>query len=106
MKTSQGESKTEKEAEEVIDLVWKSMLSIANSKPPIVTEFEEVEAVVKKLDPKKAKDTESWKNNIIKAGGDEMIRSLTKITNQVDKQKIIPNEWENMEIKSIHKTDL
>ena len=106
LKTSQGESKTEKEAEEVIDLVWKSMLSIANSKPPIVTEFEEVEAVVKKLDPKKAKDTESWKNNIIKAGGDEMIRSLTKITNQVDKQKIIPNEWENMEIKSIHKTGM
>ena len=106
LKTSQGESKTEKEAEEVVDLVWKSMVSIANSKPPIVTEFEEVEAVVKKLDPKKAKDTETWKNNIIKAGGDEMIRSLTKITNQVDKQKVIPNEWENMEIKSIHKTGM
>ena len=103
LKTSHGESKTEKEAEEVVDLVWKSMVTIANSKPPIVTEIEEVEAVVKKLDPKKAKDTETWKNNIIKAGGDEMVRSLTKITNQVDKQKVIPNEWENMEIKSIHK---
>ena len=36
LKTSQGESKTENEAEEVIDLVWKSMVSLAKSKPPIV----------------------------------------------------------------------
>ena len=103
LKTSQGESKIEKEAEEVIDQVWKSMVSLANNKPPIVTKFEEVKEVVKNLDLKKAKDTESWKNNIIIAGGDEMIRSLTSITNQVDKQKIIPKEWENMEIKAIHK---
>ena len=44
------------------------MVSFANDKPPIVTEFEEVK-----------EDTESWKNNIIVAGGNEIIGSLTSI---------------------------
>jgi hypothetical protein len=32
-----------------------------------------------------------------------MLRSLTKIINQVDKQGIIPNDWQKMQIRSIHK---
>ena len=32
-----------------------------------------------------------------------MITSLTKITNMVDSQRVIPNEWQKMEIKTTHK---
>merc|ERR1712072_1229971 len=45
-----------------------------------------------------------WKNNVIKEGGEEMIKSLVKISNMVDKQKTIPLEWEKMGIKTVHKT--
>ena len=40
---------------------------------------------------------------MIKAGGNEMIKSVTNIVNEVDSQMLIPFEWQQMEIKSIHK---
>ena len=101
--TNNGSSRIEKEAEEINNLVWKSMLSIAKSKPPIETTEEEVKDVVKNLNPRKAKDADSWKNSLIKAGGEEMIKSLTKIANQVDGQMMIPHDWMKMEIMAIHK---
>ena len=58
--TSKGKSHVENEAEEVVDHVWKSMVALATSKPPIETDAEEVKEIVKKLDPKKAKDAASW----------------------------------------------
>ena len=84
-------------------LVWRSMQAIANNQPPRKTTVEQVEEVVKKLDPKKARDVTSWKNNIILEGGSEMMNSLHKIVNNVDQQKNVPEEWQEMEIKSIHK---
>ena len=32
-----------------------------------------------------------------------MIRSIVKICNLIDEQKIIPNEWEKMTIQTLHK---
>ena len=79
------------------------MQAIANNQPPIKTSVEQVEEVIKKLDPRKAKDATSWKNNIISEGGSEMIDSLKKIINNVDQQKKVPEDWQEMEIKAIHK---
>ena len=93
----------EQQSEEIVEMVWKSMEAIAEKQPPRVTTREEVAEIVKKLDPKKAKDAANWKNNLIKEGGEEMITSLTKITNMVDSQRVIPNEWQKMEIKTTHK---
>ena len=64
---------------------------------------EQVKEVVNKLKKKKAKDATSWKNEFIIDGGEEMIYSLKNITNQVDKQKKIPHDWEKMDIKAIDK---
>ena len=102
--TRKGETKIERQAEEIVEMVWKSMEVIAEKQPPRVTTREEVAEIVKKLDPKKAKDAATWKNSLIKEGGEEMITSLTKITNMVDSQRVIPNEWQKMEIKATHKT--
>ena len=103
LKTNEAQSEAEKQAEEIVDLVWNSMVSIANSQPPRETTREETKEIVHGLDPKKAKDADTWQNKIIKEGGDEMIESLTKIMNQVDRQRVIPFEWIKMEIKAIHK---
>ena len=102
--TRDGETKIEKEAEEIVEMVWKSMEAIAKRQPPRVTTGEEVQEIVKKLDPKKAKDADLWKNDIIKEGGEEMITSITKIINKVDSQMVIPIEWQRMEIKTTHKS--
>ena len=40
---------------------------------------------------------------MIKEGGPEMQKSLEKIFNKLDQEMEIPEEWEKMEIKSIHK---
>ena len=102
--TRDGETKIEKEAEEIVEMVWKSMEAIAKRQPPRVTTREEVQDIVKKLDPKKAKDADLWKNDIIKEGGEEMITSITKLINKVDSQMVIPIEWQRMEIKTTHKS--
>ena len=83
-----------------MDLVEKSMLAIASSQPPRITTREQIEEVVNKLNPKKAGDKQTWKNKIIIEGGEEMKCSLKKIVNKIDKQREIPEEWEEMEIKA------
>ena len=101
--TKKGDTEMEKQAEEIADLVWRSMKAIANNQQPQTTTYDEVEKIVQKLDPKKAQDECKWKNNMIKEGGEEMITSLVKISNLVDKQKKIPVEWQRMAIKTVHK---
>ena len=76
---------------------------IARSQPHTTTTLKEIEDVIKKLDPKKAKDSSGWKNNMIKEGGQEMVLSLAKIINEVDRQQMVPIEWWMMEILSTHK---
>jgi hypothetical protein len=98
-----AETKAEKEAEEVINMVSRSMKTIADRQPPRITEIEQVEEVVKKLDPRKARDKSTWKNDMIIEGGKEMAVSIKKIINEVDRQNLIPDQWESIEIKSIHK---
>ena len=101
--TKKGETEMEKQAEEIAEITWRSMKAIANNKLPRITSYEEVEKVVKELNPRKAQDQCRWKNNMMKEGGEEMIKSLVKISNQVDKQKTIPLEWQRMAIKTVHK---
>ena len=103
LKTRTGETEIEKQAEEVVSLLWKSMENIAASQPARKTTYKEVENIVKKLDPKKAKDAANWKNNVMKEGGSEMIKSLNNIIDKVDEQRNFPNEWHEMQIKTTHK---
>ena len=101
--TKEGVTTEEKEVEDINRLRWKSMEAIANTTPPRSTTLEKVEKVIKDLDPKKAQDASTWKNNIIKGGGREMNESILKICNHGDKQGKIPREWEKMTIIATHK---
>ena len=101
--TRPAETEVEKQAEEIIACASRSMEAIANSQDPRTTTAEEIENIVKKLNPKKAKDSASWKNNLIKEGGDEMISSLKNIINEVDGQQLVPIEWIRMIILATHK---
>ena len=103
LSTKVAETEIEKQAEEIVRLAMVSMEAMAQNKSPQETSYEEVATITKKLNTKKAKDLQTWKNDIIKNGGDEMIKSIVNISNQVDKQRQIPDEWEQMQIRSIHK---
>ena len=70
LSTKEAESKTERQAEEIIEIAMQSMEAIARNKKPWKTTYEEVEEITKNLNTKKAKDLDMWKNDIIKNGGE------------------------------------
>ena len=70
---------------------------------PMQIEQKTVVRVIKKLKRKKAGDDEGWTNEMIKEGGKEMIKSITHMFNRISREEILPKQWTQMKIKSIHK---
>ena len=103
LKRTRSETVEGKETEETMNLVERGMEALAKITVPQKTEKDEIEQVVHKLNEKKARDAGTWSNVEIKAGGSEMIESLYQIFAKMDKELDIAEEWEKMEIKSIHK---
>ena len=64
---------------------------------------QEIEDNIKTLKNKHTSDCQGWSNNILKNSGSDVIQSLNIMLNEIDKQKIIPNEWIELIIKSIYK---
>ena len=64
---------------------------------------EEIKKEIKQLKDKKAGDSSGWKNELIKNGGLEMEKSLVKIFNKLMEELTVPNEWEDMRVKSVYK---
>ena len=52
---------------------------------------------------KKAGDHEGWKNELIVAGGCEMVKSLAVLFNKLLENLVVPKQWEHMTIISIYK---
>lgn len=93
----------EKEQEKRVTDKLKTILADAEHQAPLKIEEKEVKNAIKKLKRNKARDREGWNNEMILEGGEEMVKSLTAIFNEVCKQECIPDEWEKMKIKSIYK---
>ena len=64
---------------------------------------EEYEMMKKKLKKKKAPDEEGWRYEWILHAGKEMEESIKLMLNEVVKEKMQPDQWRNMRIKSITK---
>ena len=62
-----------------------------------------MERVIKELKAGKARDDRDWNNELILDGGEEMVASLIKIADLVKEQLKVPNQWQTMGIKSVHK---
>ena len=101
--TDPGETSIEKEAEEVTRIVMEAIEILSFGEQPEDIGIETIEKIVAGLKNKKAKDMSCWKNEYIKAGGNEMIKSLKVIMGHVDRMHEIPSNWDEMKIKSIHK---
>ena len=98
-KWSDGEQVLRKKVEDRIrDIKFEGIVQ----EKLVVTE-EEVRQVIKKLKKKKAGDHEGWKNELIVAGGCEMVKSLAVLFNKLLENLVVPKQWEYMTIISIYK---
>ena len=64
---------------------------------------DDIKEALSKLKKKKCKDSEGWNNEIMLEGGEEMISSLRKMTDQILTAESIPTQWQLMYILSIFK---
>ena len=100
----QASTDAEKEVEEKIEKefndICKKARDMALSKK--ISE-QEVRDAVKEMKIKKAGDRNGWRNEWLKYGGDEIIKCLTKLFNQMEKELSIPQQWKNIKITSIQK---
>lgn len=97
-KTEEGRE-TEKEIHKKLEKIWEN----AKDQKALVIKEEDVKKVVKGLKKRKAGDTQGWQNEMITEGGEEMLKSLTLMFNRILQDEEIPEQWEQMKIKSIYK---
>ena len=82
---------------------FNKIMETAQKQTPMQITEETVRNVLSTLKRKKARDNEGWNNEMLLDGGDEMVKSLVEMTNQFMKEYEIPEPWDHMIIKSIHK---
>ena len=59
--------------------------------------------MIKELKAGKARDDRDWNNEMIMDGGEEMVESIIKMADVVKEKLEVPNQWQTMDIKSVHK---
>ena len=62
-----------------------------------------VRQAVRSIKLKKAADSQGWKGEWLKLGGESIVRSLTAMFRKIDTEKQVPAQWEEVIIKSIQK---
>ena len=100
-----GESEEEKEAERMQEIMFNSICKVGkfNSAGRITIGEEEVERNIKKLKSKSSYDQQGLSTKILHNSGQDAIKSLQLILDEVDKTSTMPKEWTEMIIKSISK---
>ena len=86
-----------------IEEKFRKIMEQGMKQEPKKTQIEMVQQIVKELKRGKARDCQDWNNEMIIDGGEEMLRSITKMADLVKTNMEIPSRWNNMLIKSIHK---
>ena len=76
---------------------------MAKQQPTKLSTKDEVENAMKKLKRKKCKDGGGWNNEIILDGGDEMTASIVNLFNKIEVDRMVPEEWKEVVVKTIGK---
>ena len=82
---------------------FRKIMEEGEKQEPKKTDMEMVQQIVKGLKRGKARDCQDWSYEMIVDGGEEMIRSITKMADKVKTNLEIPSQWHDMLIRSIHK---
>ena len=86
-----------------VEKKFRKIMDEGKKQEPRKTEMGMVEQIVKELKRGKARDCQDWNYEMIKDGGEEMIRSITKMADKVKTNLEIPSQWNDMLIRSVHK---
>ena len=95
--------KEEQDQEEFVNSAFENIMKIAKKQPTALTAMAEIEEAIKELKKKKCKDEWGWNNEIVIEGGKEMIVSLKKLFNRMERERIAPKMWNDVTIKAVHK---
>ena len=90
------------EREQVVNETVKKIIQKTDNSR-ITTNEEEIKEAIKKLKKKKAMDREQWKSELILNGGEDIEKSMVMMLKEIFEQRFIPEEWNRITIKSIHK---
>ena len=77
------------------------MSKVQNNQPDITKD--EGQSAIKILHARKCYDSASLKNEVFKSGGDSFLNSITKMLNCILKEKQSPEQWEVVNIQTLHK---
>ena len=99
----EAEDEEEQKIEEEVNIRFEDILAKAkHSKPPEIS-AEEVDKAVKKNKRRKARDRQGWRGEWLLEGGAEMRKSLVILYNQIQYNSWIPEQWNMIRIKALHK---
>ena len=98
--TKPAVTEEEKRWEKSVEGTIGKMENICKHSPAQSASTEMIKEVVKKLDVKKAKDTQNWSNEMVVRGGNEMIKSLKRIFDTIDNTMEVPADWNRMAIRT------
>ena len=77
--------------------------SIGSRQEPLKVNENDLRKVVKDLKKRKSADSAGITNELVKYGGEEMVKSLVILINVMLEKMVIPKQWEDMKVKSIYK---
>ena len=91
---------------ELDEVIFKTIQTIAdtckNKKENNIKE-NEIQNNINNLKNKLTTDVQGWSNKILKNTGTDIVNSLIIIMNEIEEQEMIPNEWQELIVKSIYK---
>ena len=93
----------EADIEKDVQSRFEDLLRKAKNHPPPPITSEEVRQAVKKNKRGKAADRQGWRSEWLIEGGEEMIKSLVILYNTIQTTGWIPQQWNEVKIKSLHK---
>ena len=97
------ENEEEKQVQQLKEKCIDVMKECAQKKEIKEITSEEYDRMKKRLKKKKAPDEEGWRYEWIINAGKDMEESIKMMMNESRKEKIQPQQWKNMRIKSISK---
>ena len=116
MKTEEGDIVTNREdILKVCANFYKDLYSSQNNNPSISIDTSpdksevppfidsEIERALRDMKKKKAPGNDQLTTDIIKIGGEEALKQITKIFNAILEQRKIPNEWKEAKMIILHK---
>ena len=100
--TRQSETAEETQIDFKVEKEFQKITNRQEDKKERITEII-IRKAIRRMKNKKAADRLGWKAEWIKEGGEEMVKGLYILFNRIKTKNQIPNQWQLMTLKSMHK---